>query len=647
MDKTKKDKKGKTLSRRDFVKTAAIGAGVAAAAVTAGKPSIAQAQAGLEIKTPEDWKISRAAPLPKIDYPMNGAAVFAKVCKDEGLGAILCAPGNYTIVHALVDAGIPAYGGRDEGAMASAADGFVRASGVVAACSGTEGPGFALMIEAMASANAARSPMLLLASNMRMGREDTEAGIQLMYQQPMTEGIKKYGKRIIVAPRIAEYAGYAFRQLKSGRPGPVHLDFPSEIAGAKFKSAKELERYVGKAKYRTECKAYPDKVGVQAAVDLLKKAKRPLIWADIGVHYHQGVEALKSFAEKTQIPVATSGPARAVFPDEGHSLSASTAQDSWKSADVIMIVGKYCLPLPYEVPFSPDAKYIRIDPSAEDIGRNFAIDVGIVSDEKAALEALYNAAPSMKHDSWIAEVAAARNTFDAKLDSYYKQGLKYTDRVHPAVIGKQLNDFLYHGNIPRDQTCAGTGGYGINFYSVHYLRAYRPGQIYIPAFQFATIANSVGMGLGVAAAVQTGTGYQAGYQGAPVVTISSDAGFGQQMIEIETQMLYKLPVIHIVYNNNAWGTWRGVHGQPSGHLHLMQENVRYDKMAEGCGAHAEYITKPEDFRPALERCYKISATESVPTCINCQGRKEFWDKAKYPPGFLGLVHNVGIGSVFH
>jgi thiamine pyrophosphate-dependent acetolactate synthase large subunit-like protein len=119
--------------------------------------------------------------------------------------------------------------------MAHAADAFTRITGEITVCSGTEGPGFTDMICAIAAANASRTPMLVVASNMSISQEDTEAGIQLGYQQPTTEGMKKYGKRLINPRRVHEYAGYAFRQLRSGVPKPVHLDFPSEVASARFK----------------------------------------------------------------------------------------------------------------------------------------------------------------------------------------------------------------------------------------------------------------------------------------------------------------------------------------------------------------------------------------------------------------------------
>jgi len=106
-------------------------------------------------------------------------------------------------------------------------------------------------------------------------------------------------------------------------------------------------------------------------------------------------------------------------------------------------------------------------------------------------------------------------------------------------------------------------------------------------------------------------------------------------------------VIVIVYNNNAWGTWSGNReSSVTLSMHLFQENVRYDKIAEAVGAHGEYITKPEDFRPALERCYKIAATERIPSVINCQAKKEFWIREQYPPGSLGKVE-PGCMSYYH
>jgi thiamine pyrophosphate-dependent acetolactate synthase large subunit-like protein len=494
------------------------------------------------------------------------------------------------------------------------------------------------MINAVATAFAARTPILVLASNMRVRDEDAEGGIQLSqpYQQYQTWGIKKWGKRLINPDRLYEYAGYAFRQLKTGVPQPVHLDFPREVYGAEIKDPSEQIRYFEQAQYRPNCVTYPDPKNVRAAVDLIKKAERPMIVASTGVFYHKAMEILQKFAEKTQIPVAESGPMRGKFSDD-HQLSASRSPYVLPSVDLVILVGQYCMPT-YGTgfgcfAFGPDAKYIRIDVDAADMGRNLPVDVGIVADEKAALEALYNETPAMKHDSWVAEVHAARKKFEDDIEGIYKTGRSY-DGVHPSVIARELADFLYRGNIPKEQTVTGAGGWGTMWYMQRWLRSYRPGQNYQPLYQWGPIGADTGMHVGVAAAVNEGVTYQAPYKGSPSVVVTSDAGFGLSGMDVETMALYRLPAIVIVYNNNCWGTFGGVHRNVPGHLHLFQENLRYDKIGEALGCHGEYVYKAEDFTPALERCWKIAERESLPSVINCQGKKEFWIKEQYPPGFI-------------
>ena len=206
---------------------------------------------------------------------------------------------------------------------------------------------------------------------------------------------------------------------------------------------------------------------------------------------------------------------------------------------------------------------------------------------------------------------------------------------------------MYRGNLPKEQTTVASGGYGIARYTRRWLRGYRPGQIMNGAYQWGAIGPDVGYAVGVAAAVKNGVSIQAPYKGHPVVCITGDAGFGYTAMELETLSKYRLPVIVIVYNNNSWGTWSGNReSSVTSSLHLFQENLRYDKIAEAVGAHGEYVTRPEDFRPALERCYKIAAAESIPSVINCQAKKEFWLREQNPPGSLGKVE-PGCMSYYH
>jgi thiamine pyrophosphate-dependent acetolactate synthase large subunit-like protein len=640
-------RKESEASRRSFLKLAALGAGATASTMLGSKPAgAADATAGPPITVPKEIGERTGAALPKIEFPMTGADVFARACKAEGVAALFCCPGNYEVIHAIADQGVPVYSGRNEGSMCSAADAFIRASGEIAAASGTEGPGFTNMIGALAAASSCRTPLLFLASNRSVAIDDTEQGIQVMYQQPATEGMKKYGKRLITPVRLGEYVGYAFRQLKSGIPGPVHLDFTTEVTNHRFRSEKDLGYYANKARYRTESRSAPAAADVRKAVELLGRAERPIIVASTGVFYHKAWEPLRALAEKAQIPVAESGPMRGQFSD-AHPLSASAAPDALPSADLVILVGQYCMPTIGEYAFGPDAKYVRIQPAAEDIGRNLPVDCGVVSDERAAMEALLAETPAMTHAAWVAEVAAARRKFEEQNDGYYRTGLGYTDAVHPAVIARDLAEFLYRGSLPPEQTTVVSGGFGIARYTRRWLRAYRPAQIVNGAYQFGAIGPDVAYAVGTAAAVQEGVGVQAAHRGHPLVCITGDAGFGFTGMEMETLAKYRLPVIVIVYNNNSWGTWLPARQDAvRAPLHLFQENLRYDRVAEGLGAHGEYVTRPADFLPALKRCYEIAAKQGLPSVINCQAKKEFWVAQQYPPGFLGKVE-PGVMSYYH
>ncbi len=640
--------KEKAPSRRSFFKPLAAGAAAAAAYQT---------------------KLNAAPPIPSITIPkdlptslnetpkvssfegrgMTGAEIFAKLCKEEDLAAMFCCPGNYTVINAIAAAGVPAYGGRSEGSMCAAADGFSRVTGEVTACSGTEGPGFTNMIMNIGAAHSARTPLLVLASNMNIAGDDREAFIQTGYQQPTTTGMKKYGKRLTEPNRVWEYGAYAFRNLKTGIPGPVHLDFPGEVARARFTDAAKLTDFYTKDKYRTESRAVPNRKEVEQAMDMINKAERPLIVAGQGVFQRKAWEQLKIAAEKNEFAVVTSGPTRGHFPDD-HRLSAAMAHDALRSADLIVFIGQYCMPSPNEYNFAAGVKAIRVHPVPEDIGRNWPVELGIVGDEKAFLDMLANEIPAKKRDAWVSELAASRaKTEKVNLD-HYALGLKHsaaTNHVHPAVMAKEVHDLLYAGDIDPKQTVTGCGGWTTGIFMGRWLRANRPGQGVVCGYQYGAIGPDMAMMVGASAAVQRGVGPQAAYKGAPSLVVTSDAGIAYSLFEFDTAAKYKIPLVAVVYNNNSWGMWPAAVGSPrSMHMYLFQENLRYDKMAEGLGARGEYVQTPEELRAALKRSYQIAARENVSTLINVQALKDFTNGAAYPPG-IALPVEPGVGAFAH
>jgi len=577
---------------------------------------------------------------------MTGAQVFANLCKDEDLPALFCAAGNYNIVDEIAQVGIPCYGGRTEGGMCAAADGFCRVTGEVAACSGTEGPGITHMIMNIGSAHFANSALLVLASNSFLSAEDTQSWIQFIHQQPLTEGLKKYGKRITVAKRIYEYGAYAFRSLKSGVPDVVHLDFPAEVAMERFPDASGLERFYEKNRYRAESRPHPGSGEIERALDMINKAERPVLIAGHGIFVRKACDALMQAVEKHEMAVVGSGPVRGHFPDD-HRLSGSMANEALMHADLVVFIGQYSMPPAEEWTFRPGVPTIRVHPEQGDLGRNWPLDLGIVSDEKAFVEALANGLPARKRDSWAREIAAARNKWENTQLDLYAKFLKYsleTNALHPFVLCKEVHDFLYQGDIDPRQTVTGWGGHMIGYGSMRWLRANRPGQEVTVVYQFGAMGPDLAMMMGPAVAVQRGIGPHAAYQGAPVVVVTGDAGMAYSLLELDTFVKYRLPVICIVYNNDCWGTFTMATSTPrAAHLYLFQEDLRYDRIAENLGVRGEYVRTPEELRAALKRSYDAAARQGYSTLINCRGLGDFNLADRYPPG-LDFSPEPGVGA---
>src|SRR5262249_35888510 len=201
-----------------------------------------------------------------------------------------------------------------------------------------------------------------------------------------------------------------------------------------------------------------------------------------------------------------------------HRLAASLSPRAMMSADLLVFVGQYCMPSPSDYRVNPDCRAIRVHPEAGDLGRNWPLELGVVGDELAFLEMLANSLPKRKRDSGVAEVTAARQTFEQEMDRNYQNGLKYSagaNALHPSVIGKELNNFLYKGKIDPKQTLTGWGGFSWQRTTVPMLRANRPGQEIVCPYQFGAIGPDMAMMIGAAMAVKDRSGPPPGHQGSP------------------------------------------------------------------------------------------------------------------------------------
>ncbi len=552
------------VSRRRFLRDATVGAGSVAAASTALEADQSSRQTSAvgsigpdgpsrhlrllppPIRIPDELTAGSNAAVAEIQFPMTGAQVFARACKEEGVAALFCCPGNYGVIHAIAELGIPTYSGRHEGSMTHAADAFIRVTGEIAVASGTEGPGFTDMICGIACANAARTPLLVVASNMALFQEDTEAGIQLAYQQPTTDGMKKYGKRLITPGRVHEYTAYAFRQLRSGvpRPGASRLSGRGRLRPLQGRQRADVTTST-RRKYRTESRPASvaegdrrrgrDAQGGRAADDRVEQ--RRLLSPRLGrteAARREGADSSRRIG-RDEGPVsgrltrsrANARPRRSPARTSSCSSVSTACRRSASSRSV---------------PTRATSASIK---SHEDIGRNLPDRSRHreLRESRARSARRCDAADDARgmgrRDRGRAPASSRRRT-TSTTRSALELHRRSSPRGHRA---RSSPTSCIAAAIAKEAVTVASGGYGIARYTRRWLRGYRPGQIMNGAYQYGAIGPDVGYAVGVAAAVQQGVGPQAAYKGTPVVCITGDAGFGYTAMEMETLSKYRLPVI--------------------------------------------------------------------------------------------------------
>jgi thiamine pyrophosphate-dependent acetolactate synthase large subunit-like protein len=367
------------------------------------------------------------------------------------------------------------------------------------------------------------------------------------------------------------------------------------------------------------------------------------------VFQRKGWDALYKIMDRHEMAVIGTGPSTGHVPDS-HRLSAATANAALGSVDLVVFVGQYSMPSPGEWALPPGVPTIRVHPEQEDIGRNWPVDLGMVSDEKLFLEELADVLPKKKRAAWVDELASARKTFQGFNDLLYKTGLEHSSKtgtLHPAVLAAEYEKFFFKGDIDPKQTVTVGGGFTIARFAARNFTTERPGQGIVCGYQYGAMGPEIAMAFGAGVAVQRGVGPQAPYKGAPIVCVTGDGGAAYSLFEMDTANKYKVPMIVIIYNNDCWGTYGAAARTPQAlHMYLFQEGLRYDKIAEGLGVRGEYVKSPKHFREALARSYQLAVKEGQSTVLNCQGIKEFGNGRVYPPGPAWPVE-PGRGAIMH
>ncbi len=528
---------------------------------------------------------------------IHGGWLVARALKKEGVEVVFTLSGGHIagIYDGCVREGIRVVDTRHEQAAVHAAEGWAKCTRTPGVALLTAGPGVTDGVTGVANAYLAGSPVLVIGGAAPLSLWDRGA-LQEMNQIDLLRPITKWARTVHETSRLAEYTASAFRQMLSGKPGPVFLEMPMDILN-NFADTDTLFDPGEPENYRAGGRTAPDPDMVVKAAALLEKAQRPVIMAGSAVWWCDAADALRQLAERIQAPVFLNGAGRGCLPPTHPLFFSAARRKALEQADTILAIGtRMDFRLNHgQPPLIPAAaSLIWFDLAGEDIGVNRGAAVGLVGDVGLSMQQVVAATAQREQEEWLAYVrteefrALERDSAALNSDAV---------PIHPMRLCREIRDF-----IDDDTTVVGDGG-DIVSYGGRIINVARPGY-----WLDSGPMGCLGAGTGFAMAAQIAR------PGSKALILHGDGAFGLNGMEFESMVRQKLPVVSIIGNDGAWGQIKHPQKAIVGHTTAAElaPGIRYDKMVEALGGYGELVERPEDIRPALERAF----ASGKPACVN-------------------------------
>jgi len=535
---------------------------------------------------------------------MNGAEILVAALEREGVEVIFAYPGGASMpIHQALtrSAKIRTILPRHEQGGSFAAEGYARATGRPGVCMATSGPGATNLVTGIADAYMDSIPVVAIT-----GQVPQEMIGRGAFQETdvfgMTLPIVKHSylvMNILDIPRVVKEAFYIAR---TGRPGPVVIDIPKNIQNQMTQPVFPTESNL--RGYQLPPKADP--VALNEIVGLIKSAKKPMIYAGGGIISADASGELLEFAERTQIPVATTLMGIGGFP-EGHPLSLKWlgmhgtvyANCAVNESDLLLSFGvRFDDRVTGKVEkFAQHGTIVHIDIDFSELNKNKVVKLPVLSDIKYALGELNRllqaggferySGGSVRFPDWIKKIHQWKER--------YPLDFKDTDK---AILPQHVIRLLYE--MTKGEAILTTGVGQHQMWAGQYYDFNRPRQ-------FLTSAGLGAMGFGFPAAM----GAKVAFPDKQVIDIDGDGSFLMNIQELACAHVEGIAVKTIILNNQHLGMvvqWEDrFYNSNRGHTFLGDPRDReriypdYVALCSGFGVKCERIIDKKDLRPALER----------------------------------------------
>jgi len=537
------------------------------------------------------------------DIKKSGAEVIVDMIAREGIEFIFGYPGGAAIpiFDALVDSPVKLILARHEQGATHMADGYARATGKPAVVLVTSGPGATNTITGIFTAQMDSVPMVIISGQQTTWNLGMDA-----FQEADVSGISypvvKHSylvKDVADLPRILREA---FHICQTGRPGPVLVDVPKNIASAIFEPDYNEEFHL--PGYIFPCEGAES--DILKAAQLLEKARKPVILAGHGTIISGAVQELVQLAEKLKIPVVNTLLGKGAFP-ETHSLSlgmlgmhgTAYANMAVDSCDLIMSVGSRWDDRIVGDPkrFCPDAKKIHVDIDASEFNKTLPMDCTILGDARHVLRSLLEFAKPGDTADWVKQTARWKKTYPLK---YNKGGKLCAQQVIEEFYLQSKGKAFVTTDVGQHQMWA----------AQFYLTDHR--------FNWISSGGAGTMGFGFPAAI----GAQFAHPTTPTIAFVGDGGFQMTLCELSTAVINKLPIKIVILNNRYLGMvrqWQSLFYDNRLSGVDMVGNPDFVKLAEAYGAKGFRIRRSADVKRIVAQAM---AWNDGPCVIEAEVAKE-------------------------
>ena len=530
----------------------------------------------------------------------NAGELIALALKRAGVSHLFTLNGAHIwpILIGAQEHGIRIVDFRHEQAAAFAAEGWAKVTrecGVVAV---TAGPGVTNSISAVAQAQSGDSPMFVVGGRAPVSRWGM-GSLQEMDHVRVVQSLTKKALTLASADDAYSATADCMRTALSRRTGPVFMDVPVDV----FFSAADIPEAT--EHLTPDLGPLPDPDAIAQVVRLLHEAERPAVIAGGSVWWSRAEDEVKRLIETAHLPVNVNGMARGVLPS-GHPLFFPRARGKLVGeADLVLVVGAQLdFRLNWGQPpvFAQDAKLIYLD--VDDFRKHRPAEVALYGDLRASLAALATAAAGIpKRSEWLAhlrEADAAARARDADMTQ------SDSSPVHPARLVAEVDRYA-----DPDAIFVGDGGDFVSF-AGRLIERPKPG-LWVDPGPFGCL----GSGPAYALAAKLAQPHR------QVILLESDGALGFSIMEFDTMVRHRIPVVCVVGNNGIWALEKHPMQNMLG-LSVAADlapRTRYDKVVEALGGYGEMVDRPDQIRPALDRAF----ASGVPACINviCDEHAEY------------------------